>query len=433
MAAVEEASGNSLINQVVVRLVGRLDERLLARAVRLTLDLQPCLGCRFVRRWIKPYWKRVTDLDSVPFFEIREADNAPDPLERVLSQQMDPGCDCAVKVVLLRDAVDVLCIKLDHKMGDGYSAKQYTYLLAETYTRLAEDSHYAGSPQPPGDRSFAQITQGMSPAARAEMLRIPKSAQKGVGGARDWFLPQPPASQDVPLVSEFLIERISAEQHATIFRYACEHKATVNQVLLAAFARAAVATIPRAASATSQVIQTVDLRRYLPGKRTSVPCNLPGMIGISVRHDADDPLDCFVAEVRDQMFEMRKEPMGLPRRMMRWDTLPGARLFFGCVLSSLLTRAVRRRYVSKPGPDGVPSRLVLTDVGSIRADSLLFAGVGAAEAFAVSGTVMLSGLLLLSISEFSSILTISVGFSPRLVSGEGIRSFVRAMVGNLPR
>ncbi len=432
LAAVEEASGNSFCVQVVVRLAGQLNERLLARAVRLTLDLEPCFACRFVRRWIKPYWKRVADLDSVPFFEMREADNAPDALERVLSQQMDPDRDCAVKVVLLRDAVDVLCIKLDHKMGDGQAAKQYAYLLAETYSKLAEDPQYVGSLAPGGDRSFAQITQGMSPAARAEMLRMPKSADKNAREVRDWFLPQPQASKDALPASEFLIERISAEQYANIFRYACAHKATVNQVLLAAFARAAVATIPRAASGTSQVIQTVDLRRYLPGKQTSVPCNLAGMIGVFVGQGADDPLDCYVAEIRDQMFEMRKEPMGLPRRMMRWDILPGGRLFFGCVLSSLLTRAVRR-HVSRPGPDGFPSRLVLTDVGSISAGSLPFAGVDAADAFACSGTVMVRGFLLLSISEFSSTLTMSVGFSPRLVSGEGIRSFMRTMVENLPR
>ena len=432
VAAVEEASGNSFCVQVVVRLDGQLDERLLARAVRLTLDLQPYLGCRFVRRWIKPYWKRFTDLDSVPFFEMHEADSAPDPLERVLSQQMDPARDCAVKVILLRDEADILCIKLDHKMGDGQAAKQYTYLLAETYSKLVEDPQYVGSPQPPGDRSFAQVTQGMSRAERAEMLQIPTSARKGAREVRNWFLPQPKASQDAPAASEFLIERISAERHANIFRYACAHKATVNQVMLAAFARAAVATIPRAASGTSQVIQTVDLRRYLPGKQTSMPCNLAGMIGVSVRCGVDDPLDCYVAEIRDEMFEMRKEPMGIPRRMMRWDTTPRGRLFFGCVASGLLTRAVRR-YVSRRGPDGFPSRLVLSDVGSISAGSLTFAGVGAADAFVVSGTVMLSGSLLLSISEFSGTLTISVGFSPRLISEEGVRSFVRTMVENLPR
>ena len=44
--------------QAVLRLDGRLDYNKLARAVRLSVDIEPVLGCRFIEH-APPYWKRV--------------------------------------------------------------------------------------------------------------------------------------------------------------------------------------------------------------------------------------------------------------------------------------------------------------------------------------------------------------------------------------
>ena len=43
---------------MVIKLSGTLDENALAKAVRLTMDLEPVLGCRFVENGGNPFWER---------------------------------------------------------------------------------------------------------------------------------------------------------------------------------------------------------------------------------------------------------------------------------------------------------------------------------------------------------------------------------------
>src|SRR5947207_15718588 len=43
-----------------------LDERRLARALRLALDAEPVLGCRFVPGVLRSHWLRRDDLDALP-------------------------------------------------------------------------------------------------------------------------------------------------------------------------------------------------------------------------------------------------------------------------------------------------------------------------------------------------------------------------------
>lgn len=45
--------------QAVIRFGNRLDEVKLARAVRLSTDAEPVLGCLFVERDDSPFWQRL--------------------------------------------------------------------------------------------------------------------------------------------------------------------------------------------------------------------------------------------------------------------------------------------------------------------------------------------------------------------------------------
>jgi NRPS condensation-like uncharacterized protein len=55
---------------VVLELCGQIDEHRLARAVRLLLDQEPVLGCRFVMGRHRPRWERLGDLDEQPLCEL---------------------------------------------------------------------------------------------------------------------------------------------------------------------------------------------------------------------------------------------------------------------------------------------------------------------------------------------------------------------------
>lgn len=56
----------------IISLDSRIDESQLAKAIRLTLDAEPVLGCQFIPRWWLPYWQRRVDLDSIELFHLVE-------------------------------------------------------------------------------------------------------------------------------------------------------------------------------------------------------------------------------------------------------------------------------------------------------------------------------------------------------------------------
>lgn len=433
LAAVETTRGNPFCCQIVVRLSSRLDERLLASAVRATLEIHPHLACRFVPREIRPYWIRNPRFEIGSVFGVIERTDEKRALQEVLAVPLDPIHGCAVRVILLRTEVDSLCVKLDHKMGDGYAAKEYAYLLAATYRRLQSDPAYVPALQYLGDRSFAQLVHAFPRDQQRRVLRTRKSPSREVRSVNRWHLPPARASADAESSSEFLVERISIEVHDAIFRYAFSCKATVNHVLLACFCRAAVATIPSTNSQKSTVLHTVDLRRHLPGKKTSVPCNLSGLVEIQIPHIADAPLDHFVTTIRDQMYELREKMMGFPHRMVRLDTLPLHRFAFGLLPTSLLTRIALKRLHPDYRRSELPARLVMSNVGVLDYESLSFGNAEAVDAFGVSGAIRLQNLLLLSVTEFRRALAVTVGFSPRVVDAECIQSFMQAMIKNLPQ
>jgi len=430
--ALEAASGNRFCVQVVLQLDGRIDEQLVARAVRLTLEIEPYLASRFVEGWLQPYWERLESMDTDHFFEVCATDNWPDTLESVLSRQLDQERECPVKVLLLRDSIDVVCVKLDHKMGDGQAAKEYAYLLAETYSRLADDPQYAPPPNPNRDRGLTQITRTMSRAERFRLLRSLKSTKRRSGEDGEWHLPQPQQPQAGLPDSHFAIEKISPERYAAIFRYGCRHKATVSHVLLAAFIRAAAATVPHSPAGPLKVITTVDLRRHLPSKQSDVLCNLAGLAPVYVDQGAGDSLDTIVAKIRGQLYEARKAHMGLLRRVVQLEVVPRARFVFNCIPFGWLKGRIAGRMMQGAKKGRLHSHLFFTDIGPIRPDRLIFSQVGATDAFITSGTVMQQGLLLLCVTEFSGTLSMSIGYSPRLVDGDCIDVFLRTMVDNLP-
>ena len=62
---------NSTI-QAVIHFKGKLDVVRLARAVKLSVDAEPVLGCKFIEREDRPFWQRLTDQDNISWCALEE-------------------------------------------------------------------------------------------------------------------------------------------------------------------------------------------------------------------------------------------------------------------------------------------------------------------------------------------------------------------------
>ena len=61
--------------QIVLSYNGPVDGDRLARAVRLAVDAEPVLGCRFFDHWYRPFWQRRDDLDSIDLCSVVPSDD----------------------------------------------------------------------------------------------------------------------------------------------------------------------------------------------------------------------------------------------------------------------------------------------------------------------------------------------------------------------
>src|SRR5665648_1095905 len=65
----------------MIKMSGRLDENVLAKAVRLSMDFEPVLGCKFVENGNNPVWERRRDLDEVGNCRVVETSSPEQALE----------------------------------------------------------------------------------------------------------------------------------------------------------------------------------------------------------------------------------------------------------------------------------------------------------------------------------------------------------------
>ena len=386
----------------VVSFAGRLDEDRLARAMRLTVDAEPILGCRFVESWFRPCWRRVDDLDAVEFCAVRRTSNYQADLETFLETPVD----LPLRSVLLRGDTDRLCIKLDHRAGDGQAMKDYVYLLADTYNRLRNDPSYVPAPNVDRKRGVRQIGDQLG---LRETLRIAwqslKFAGRQVKDVGMWKFPAPQTEFD------YVIGRLDAGRVRAIFEYARNQRTTVGQVLLAAFYLAAHHVRPQSTDRPLPVRIAVDLRRHLPSKRAAAPCNLVGISLVAIDPRAGKSLDPVVTQVRDQMRSQRTGRFGLSNSTFALEAVPVIRHLVSLIPYGVMKRLARialqqraRRGVRMVG-------VIFTDLGELDAARLAFAGTETTDAFVTFGAFAVPGLMM-AVSGFEGALTLSLGYGP---------------------
>jgi hypothetical protein len=190
----------------MVAFEGRLDEARLRRAVRLVMDREPVVGCRYVPAK-KPYWERRDDLDSLPVCEVVETAAVHRELERFAARPSDATRDPLVQACIVRGASDTLCLKVNHVPADAGGGKDLLYSIAALY-RALEDPAYRPTPNL-GDRGMGQLFRryGWRRSLAGARYRLPRPPQNV------WQFPTGDLQDEPPVV----VTTFSAMQSARNF------------------------------------------------------------------------------------------------------------------------------------------------------------------------------------------------------------------------
>jgi len=166
---------------VVLTFAGRVDDARLARALRLTLDAEPVLGCRFwPGRW-RSSWERLPDVETREHLEMVEVTDS-EAFERGVDAfvALPDTPDGAVLLArLLRGPTDDrLCLRVRHVAADAGGAKEVAYLVAACYRALGDDPAWRPTPNLGGRRTYAPLFEPLTRVERRAVTRASWARQR---------------------------------------------------------------------------------------------------------------------------------------------------------------------------------------------------------------------------------------------------------------
>ncbi|HEY3317379.1 MAG TPA: hypothetical protein VGK50_03035 [Coriobacteriia bacterium] len=389
----------------------RLDADRLARAVRLSLDADPVLGCRFAPEAGKGLWQRLRDLDGCRAFSTFETEDAErDSVAFQAEEVPDEGPQVAV-ALFRTGSHDELGLKISHVVADGQAMKQYAYLLAHLYTVLGADPSYRPEPNLLPRPTEADVWGMLTPEQR-------KAAKR----AASWA----PANWPVTArgsCGEGLTYRaltVEPERFHHLKAYGKERGSSVNDVLLAAYFRALVERLDPPRHVALTLMNTADHRRYLESPRRLPIANvsISGSVGVE-RVDGED--------------------LGDTLRRIRERTAEWARTCYGVApavtaekLARLGYRNMRRLMMPllRLGARG-KTMPFLTNIGVIEDERLVFADAAPAEAV-MFGPSARGPSLVATVSTYRGRLSVVMGFCEADLEPEVIGGVLAAFEAELP-
>jgi NRPS condensation-like uncharacterized protein len=271
---------------------GSLDPELLSRAVRMSLDAQPVLGCSFRTDESKAYWSRLSALDEKDCFSVFETTDPDGAMDAFQSEEIQDAGPQAVAVLLRAPDADHLGIKISHVLADGQAAKQYAYLLADVYTRLESDPSYAPDPDLARRPTARDVWAQLSPDERREARK-----------AKSWADPTwvVPAKGDSGRGLTFRAASLGPDAFSALKAYGRTHEATVNDMMLTAVFRACVERFDPPPGVPLSLMCTADLRRYLPDSDRLPIANISISGSLDIERVDGESFDETLRRVRERM------------------------------------------------------------------------------------------------------------------------------------
>lgn len=382
--------------QAVLKLDGRIDFDKLVKAVRLSVDEEPVLGCRFIEH-APPYWKRMKDIDNIMFCSIEETDNVEEAINSFLESPLDMDHDPMVRVKLIRlEQYDTLCIKLNHTCCDGAGAKEYIHLLSRIYSIMdSENGVYIPKPsiRDSGDHIKVFNNLGIKhPGLDNSVVESPKTVWPFLwksGGQKD--------------VTPFVVCRLPYGQLDVLSKYGKERGATINDLILTAFYRAMFKISQPPYRVPMDIGLTVDLRRYLPDNKASAIRNLSGGIVLRIARLKDEPFEGTLSRVVSLMNRKKNKNPGYQcatgaehAEMMNFYQF----LTFSKFISKASDVILKKCFYCSPG---------LSNVGIISKTLIKFGDNVVTDAYIIPPVIRMPGIMLVA-SSYNGILTFATGY-----------------------
>jgi NRPS condensation-like uncharacterized protein len=285
----------------VVALDARLDDARLRHALRLLLDAEPVLGCRFDADAKTPVWRRLEGLDDVLLVDVRQSDNPAHDAAAFVAEPFDLNGGPQVLAALVRGpSADTLAVKASHVAVDGGALKETLYLISEFYRRLGEQPDWTPLPNLDG------VRQPMAQGGLGERLRALRQSNMDFTPPSDWDVP----SRGERGPGTYVSGSVEPEVFRSAVARGKSAGATVNDLLLTAYYRALYEALDAAPGSRTPLLMGCELRKHLPGGTTTALSNISASWIVSVPPVQGEEFDGTLARVVEATQEWKRAGAG---------------------------------------------------------------------------------------------------------------------------
>ena len=369
---------------------GTLDPQILSRAVRVSLDAEPVLGCALRTGIFRVWWERLPDLDAnVPFTVGTSADPDSEAIPYQTAAIDSAGPQVAVRM-LQASRGDEVIISVNHDAADGQGVKQYAYVLADIYSRLLQDPSYVPEPNMAARPTPADVWSALSADQKSAANKTPKMTMP------NWEFPYKAITGGGRTLREL---EVVPERLRSIKAYGATTGASINALMLTAFFRAVCRAFPPPVGQPMSLPFTVDHRRYLKDREDIPVSNLAISLWLGVAHVEGELFHDTLGRVMEQLDAWRDAMWGAKSLMqatglVRLGYTP-VRLMMGAINSASAK-------AGKTSP-------VFTNIGVLDPGRLCFGALVPVSA-RLSGPAAFGPSLVPTISTYRDTLTVSMGF-----------------------
>ncbi len=391
--------------QAVMKLDGRLDPEKLKKAVRLSLDVEPIFGCRFVEN-DPPYWQRLEYLDQIEFCSFEKTNNLNNSVYAFLDSPFSMDNDTKIKLRLISDdSYDTLCLKINHTCCDATGTKEYLQLLSDIYTAIDQTGEYVPKPNVRNRRDQDRLFENLG-------IKDPESAW-----IPDMEIPEVlwkfPWKQGLPVNMRTIVCKFPQGHLDVLSSYGKARGASINDLLLTALYRAMFEFSQPEYNIPMHIGTTVDLRRYLPDNKTQAIRNFSGGIDTQIARLPNESFDGTLSRIVPMMDEVKNGRPGLLsavglERVEKSD-------FYG-TMTYYRDAGKNLTYTNEFSP-------VLSNMSYISKSPFRFGKATVTDAYIVPPALSAPGLLL-CVSTYNGILTITACYYETQANRQDMEEFI---------
>lgn len=408
----------------VVRIHGRFDVERLRIALRLLVEEEPRLGCRFVPgRWT-PRWERIENLDVGKLLTVHKEDADEDRIRQVALEQLDCYRGPQIRVWLFQSQEDsekdVVCVGVSHILTDAGGLKDVLYRLSAFYRDLCQGNEARTRQAPDLPRSLKSVLKQIGfKGLHGLMLRHLRDLRGNLFPLSSWRFP---AMARKPSDRRYVVHHLDGSRFQNLRNFASIHGAIINDVIQAAWLRANHRLIRPSPSQPLRMITTVDLRRYISKDKVLPLANLSAFAYPNIGHNLGKDLVETAYLVRNEMRRHKSLYIGLSIFPM---IVPLLHLLPSGTARGLLSHMVLLGHRARNIPPA------MTNMGKIDAKKLDFGDISVHSAYCVTPLIY-PPLFSMGFSGHQDSLTFSSGFCASGVNPNDVERLYEYFFDELP-